>query len=411
MPVTHQRIHFIGIGGYGMSGLALVFSAAGAVVSGSDVKESSRTKRLQEAGITVRIGHDPAHVQGADLVVRSTDVRDDNQELVAARQAGIPVWHRSELLAALINERPSLAVSGVHGKTTTTAMLALILAAAGLDPTVLVGGELPEWNGTARIGAGLYLVAEADESDGSFLRYHPQVAIVTNIEPEHLEYYAGDYQRLVAAFARFIRQVRPGGQAVLGGDDPQVRRIAAQAAVPVTFCGFQPGNHCRILPGADKQRFVVLRGETELAELALLVPGRHNAQNALLALTAAHLCGVPFQAGAEALASFRGVKRRFEVLHAGPVRVVDDYAHHPTEIRATLQAAREGATGRVIAVFQPHRYTRTKALLHEFAAAFADADQVVLAPIYAPPGEPQIPGISSQRLAELIRERSGNKVA
>ncbi|BDG61341.1 UDP-N-acetylmuramate--L-alanine ligase [Caldinitratiruptor microaerophilus] len=422
MVSVGQRVHFIGIGGYGMSGLARVLLETGHVVTGSDARRSDRTEALERLGATVYIGHDPAHVQGADVVVYSTDVPADNPERVAAREAGIPLLHRSELLARFVNDREGIAVTGTHGKTTTTAMTATILEEGGLDPTVLVGGEVDHFGGTAKVGRGPYVVAEADESDGSFLRYTPRIAVVTNIEPEHLEHYGGDFANVVDAYRRFLGQVRPGGAIVACADDPRALELARAEAgrVRVVLYGLGAGpepapdwtaSGVRVEPAGPV--FTAVHQGRPAGEVRLGVPGRHNVQNALAALAVGHLLGVPFPRMAAALARYRGARRRFQVLaEAGGIRVVDDYAHHPTEIRATLRAAREvvGPPGRVIAVFQPHRYTRTASLLDEFGHAFGDADVVVLTEIYSPPGERPIPGVSGQVLAERVRQARGAAV-
>lgn len=423
-----QRYHFIGIGGYGMSGLALVLAQLGRTVTGSDAKDNPRIQRLRQAGVQVHIGHDPAHVQGADVVVYSTDVPPHNPELAAARAAGCRVLHRSELLAEFINRQAGIAVTGTHGKTTTTTLIALILTEAGLDPTCLVGGEVEAFGGTARVGRGPYVVAEADESDGSFLRYFPTVAVVTNIEPEHLEHYGHDFGRVVAAFRQFMGQVKPDGLLVACGDDPQVLALAREqrqrpGGPPVVLYGLAGDwdwTARDIAAGTDGTRFTVLRHGQPLGTVHLAVPGRHNVANALAALAVGHHLGVPFAAMAGTLARFRNAKRRFQVVaEARGITVVDDYAHHPSEIRATLQAARDllaarqatgGPPGRVVAVFQPQRYTRTANLMDEFAGAFGGADVLVLTDIYSPPGEQPIPGVSSDVLAAKIQAREGRPV-
>ncbi|ADU50396.1 UDP-N-acetylmuramate--L-alanine ligase [Thermaerobacter marianensis DSM 12885] len=417
-----KRVHFIGIGGYGMSGLARVLLARGARVSGSDVRPSDRTRWLAEQGAAVHIGHAARHVAGADLVVYNTDVPADNVELVAAREAGIPVWHRSQVLADLLNHRRSVAVTGTHGKTTTTAMTGLVLVAGGLDPTVLVGGEVPEFGAaTARLGEGPWVVAEACESDGTFLRYLPEIAVVTNVEPEHLDHYGGDFAQLLQAFARFLRNVRPGGLVVACGDHPVLRQLLADRTpapgVRVVRYGMEAEDsdlRARdVQAGPEGTRFTVWQGGRPLGEVRLAVPGLHNVLNALAAVAVGLELRVPFAAAAAALASFHGAKRRFQVIYnRDGILVVDDYAHHPTEIRATLRAARQrqGEGGRVIAVFQPQRYSRTRLLMDEFARAFGDADRVILTEIYAPPGERPIPGVSSAVLADRIAREEGRPV-
>lgn len=425
---TGQRVHFIGIGGYGMSGLALVLLRTGYRVTGSDARWNERVGLLEKAGAEVQIGHDAAYVEGADLVVYSTDVPDSNPELAAARAAGLKVIHRSELLAEFINRQAGIAVTGTHGKTTTTAMIALLLEAGGLDPTALIGGEVEQLGGNARVGRGPHVVAEADESDKSFLRYFPSIAVVTNVEPDHLEKYDGDFNQIIAAFRQFMSQVKPDGLLVVCADDAQAVALACDlmgrpGAPRVLFYGLQSAaawTAVNLRPDPEGIRFTVVRGGKELGEVLLGVPGRQNVANALAAMAVADHLGVPFARMGPVLARFRGAKRRFQIIaRQGGVTVVDDYAHHPTEIQATLRAARERVAaraaagepgGRVLAVFQPQRYTRTHWLMNEFAAAFGDADLVVLTEIYSPPGEQPIPGVSSTALAQLIEERDGRPV-
>ncbi len=405
--------HFIGIGGYGMSALARILAEQGRRVSGCDARPSERTERLRARGVPVLLGHDPGHLAGSPVVVYSTDVPADNPELLAARERGLEVRHRSEVLAGFLDGGRGVAVSGSHGKTTVTAMTALVLLEAGLDPTVILGGEVSFLDGNARLG-GPIVVAEADESDGSFLRYHPEVAVVTNVEPEHLDRYGGDFERLADAFRRFLGNVRPGGLVVLCRDDPVARRLGDGLGCPVVWYGIQEEAALtarQVARGQAGTHCLVQREGRPLGRLTLRVPGAHNVSNALAALAVAFHFGVPFQRAAESLARYAGARRRFQVVgESGGVTVVDDYAHHPTEIRATLSAARERAPGRVVAVFQPQRYTRTKLLLREFGLAFAQADEVVLTEIYSPPGEQPIPGVSAQALAALIRENVGRDV-
>lgn len=423
-----QRVHFVGIGGYGMSGLALVLLRTGCQVSGSDARHNERVARLQTAGARIWIGHAAAHVAGADLVVYSTDVPADNPELVAAHAAGTKVIHRSELLAEFINRQSGIAVTGTHGKTTITAMVALVLEAGGLSPTVLIGGDVAQFGGNARVGSGPHVVAEADESDRSFLRYHPSIAVVSNIEPEHLDHYGGDFSAVVDAYRQFIGQVRPDGTVVACADDAQVmalvREYMGRPGTPrVVLYGFSApaawsAREVRPIPGGSA--FITTRAGKPLGEVHLSIPGRHNVSNALAALAVGDRLGVPFPAMAAALAEFRGAKRRFQILaQAGGITVVDDYAHHPTEIRATLAAAKDwlrardaggGATGRVLAVFQPQRYSRTRALMAEFAAVFGDADHLVLTEIYSPAGEQPIAGVSAGVLARRIEAAGGRAV-
>lgn len=400
-----------------MSGLAKVWHQLGRPVSGSDAKASSRTQHLQDIGIPVYIGHDPSHLDGAAAVVVTTDVPPDNPELVAARSHRLPVLHRSEVLASFLNGGYGIAVTGTHGKTTTTSMISLILEKAGLDPTIFVGGELPGIGGTGKLGHGKHVVAEACESDGTFLRYHPWLAVVTSIEPEHLEHYGGQFSNLVTAFEAFLGQTQPDGRVVLCGEDSNLTRIARGLKSRVIRYGFDPGNDL-LATGLQVEAergggtsFDVSRNGHPLGRVYLAIPGKHMVLNALGAIAAAMEAGVAFRDAAEVLATFGNAKRRFQVVGlAGGIKVVDDYAHHPTEIEATLAAARELTTGRLIAVFQPQRYVRTRNLLNEFSQAFAKADRLLLTDIYSPPGEPPIPGVSSAVLADLIRQQDGPEV-
>lgn len=412
MESERRLYHFIGIGGYGMSALAQILLEKGHVVTGCDARPSERTERLRALGAAVAVGHDPAHLRERPVVVYSTDIPPENAELQAALAQGLEVRHRSEVLAELLNGGRGVAVSGSHGKTTVTAMTTLVLLEAGLDPTAVIGGDVGFLGGNARLG-GEVVVAEADESDGSFLRYAPEVAVVTNVEPEHLDRYGGEFSALVEAFRGFLGNVKPGGTAVLCADDPVARALGQRLAGRVLWYGRSAGDFTAAQVERDPRgtRCTVYREGRPLGRLALQVPGLHNVTNALAAVAVASLFGVPFEVAARALGGYAGARRRFQVLgQTGGVTVVDDYAHHPTEIRATLSAARERSDGRVIAVFQPQRYTRTKLLLQEFGRAFEQADEVVLAEIYSPPGEKPIPGVSARALAELIRENDQREV-
>ncbi len=401
-----ERIHFIGIGGYGMSGLARVFLSLGHPVTGSDMRLTERVRSLRQLGAVISIGHREENLDGAEMVVYSTDVPDDNPELAAARGRKLPVFHRSEILARLINSGRGIAVTGTHGKTTITTMIGLILIGAGADPTVVVGAEVEALGGNARLGRGEHVVAEADESDASFLRYRPEIAVVSNMEPEHLDHYGGDFERVVEAYGQFLAGTKPGGLCLLGGDAPQLRQLGETYGGRRLYYGLDCANDLvaealRSEEGVSRYR-VRLAGRP-LGEVKLRVPGRHNVVNSLAAIGVALEIGFDFGVCQRVLEQFAGAKRRFEVMACTcGIRVVDDYAHHPSEIGATLQAARELEPLRLIAVFQPQRYVRTHLLLHDFAKAFGDADQVILADIYSPPGEKPIPGVSSAKLAELI---------
>jgi len=402
-----KKVHFIGIGGYGMSGLAFVLLQSGYSVSGSDLRNCALTRLLAQAGAKVFLGHRAEQIGDAQLVVYSTAIPEHNPELLAARERKIPLWHRSELLAAVFNEKKGVAVAGAHGKTTTTAMIALLMERGGFEPTSIIGGEVSFLGGNARLGKGHHVVAEACESDHSFLRYRPALALVTNIEADHLEHYGGTFDRLVAAYTVFINNVKEGGTAVLCADDPLLRDLRHHIRPAVVTYGFDAAADFRVgravMEGLGS-RFTVYLNDGYIGEFSLQVPGEHNILNALGAMAAAHCCGVPLPGMEESLRSFTGVKRRFEILgEAAGIMVVDDYAHHPTEVRATLAAAR-GSGRRIICVFQPHRYTRTSFLWSEFVEAFHGAEILLLDDIYAA-GEKPMDGISTGRLAEQLQER------
>jgi UDP-N-acetylmuramate--alanine ligase len=403
-----KRVHFIGIGGYGMSALALVLTQMGYEVSGSDLRSSRLTERLSRQGAKINYGHKATYVHGAELVVYSTAIPEDNLELVEARRLNIPLWHRSELLAALMNTRCGVAVTGTHGKTTTTAMISLILERAGLDPTVVIGGELANFGANARLGRGKFLVAEACESDNSFLRYHSHLAVITNIEADHLEHYGGKFSRLVDGYRSFLGNVREGGCVVLCSDDARLRAIKKELQTRVLTYGL---NGVSDISAKEisflglGSSFKVQRGEEVLGEIKLNVPGCHNISNSLAALSVALEAGVTFDVCRQALAEFRGAGRRFEIIgESEGVVVIDDYAHHPTEIKATLQAAK-GSGRRVICVFQPHRYTRTSYLMDDFAGAFDDADILFINKVYSA-GEAAIPGATAAALSKKISDRN-----
>lgn len=396
--------HLIGIGGSGMSGLARLLVEAGHQVQGSDRKASARLQALRELGVRVFEGHAAQHLEGAQRVVVSTAIGASNPEVVEAHRRGLPVEHRAAVLNQVLTQRQLIAISGTHGKTTTTAMAALVLQEAGLDPGFAVGAEVGQLGGSARLGQGP-VVVEVDESDGSFLRFHPEVAVVTNVEADHLEHY-GSFDQIVAAFRQFVAQVRPGGLTIACADDPTAAALAQEAPVGVTYGLTARGDlwaeEVTFKPGGSRFR-AVHRDEGPLGLVTLRVPGRHNIANALAVIAVARHLGLPFASVASALAAYRGAERRFEtVAEVGGVRVIDDYAHHPTEIKATLAAARPPA-GRLVVVFQPHRYTRTRRLAGAFTQAFNDADLLFLTEIYAADEEP-IPGVTGERFARLITE-------
>jgi UDP-N-acetylmuramate--alanine ligase len=372
------------------------------------VSASETTRRLVRLGATVFAGHDPAHLDPAtDVVVISSAVKTSNPEVVRAREQSIPVIPRAEMLAELMRMKTGIAVAGTHGKTTTTSFIAEVLAHAGLDPTVVIGGKLRALGSNARLGQGKVLVAEADESDGSFLLLSPTIAVVTNIDPEHLDHF-GTMERVEEAFLEFVHRVPFYGRVILCIDHPRLRACLPRLRKPYVTYGTSPDADwvaSNVAVEGLTTRFDVRHGDTSYGRVELQMPGRHYALNALAAGIAAHELGVPFATVCQALAQFGGIHRRFEVLgELGNVLVVDDYAHHPEEIRATLRAAREGFGRRIIAAFQPHRYTRTRDLFPEFLSAFDDADRLFLTEIYAA-GEEKLDGVSGEALFHALRKR------
>ena len=409
-----QSIHFVGIGGIGMCGIAELLLGLGYRITGTDLAAGPTTERLRTLGAAVEIGHAAERVGDADVVVVSSAIKPDNPEVQAARQRGIPVIPRAEMLAELMRLRDGIAVAGTHGKTTTTSLIAHLLQEAGLDPTAVIGGRIAgsgERTG-ARLGDGAFLVAEADESDGSFLRLQPVMAVITNVEPEHLDHY-GSEDALQDAFVRFANQIPFFGLCVLCGDHPGVRELLPRLTRRCTTYGFGEDTewqaHDVELHAAGASFSVRHLGEPR-GRVDLPLAGRHNIQNALAALAIAHEAGVSAEVAIEALASFPGVERRFETKgEVRGIRVIDDYGHHPTEIRATLRAARAVHGGRLVVVFQPHRFSRTRDLFDDFAEAFTEADLLVLTDIY-PAGEAPIPGVTAEALAEAIRARGPEDV-
>lgn len=401
-----QRLHFVGIGGSGMSGIAEVLLTLGYRVTGSDLAASEATRRLERLGGTVYIGHRAEQVEGSQVVVISSAVSPANVEVVAARSRMIPVIPRAEMLAELMRLKYGIAVAGAHGKTTTTSMVATVLAHGGLDPTAVIGGKLNRFGGPAKLGQGEFLVAEADESDGSFLKLSPTIAVVTNIDREHLDHYH-DLDAIKRAFLDFINKVPFYGAAVLCLDEPNLQALIPKVEKRVRTYGRTAQADLTVTSlrlSAKGSEFETRLGATELGRFALGVPGAHNVSNALAAILVGLELDVPVQAIREGLAQFSGVERRFQIRgERRGVLVVDDYGHHPTEIRATLAAAKEGWGRRVVVVFQPHRYTRTRDLFAEFCTAFYQADTLLVLDIYAA-GEPPIEGVSAQAVVAGIRE-------
>jgi UDP-N-acetylmuramate--alanine ligase len=408
-----RHIHFVGIGGSGMSGIAEVLLHQGYTVSGSDLRLSPVTERLVALGARVASGHAAEHARGTHVVVTSAAIRPDNAEVTEARRLGIPVIPRAEMLAELMRLKYGIAVSGSHGKTTTASMVALVMDRGGLDPTLVIGGRLGVLGSGARLGRGEYLVAEADESDRSFLKLQPTLAVVTNIDREHLDAYRG-LADLQDAFLGFVNKVPFYGAALLCADDPPTRAIASRVGRRVVTYGLDEDAQIgarAVAAGPLSSRYVALLEGGELGEITLAVPGVHNVVNSLAAVGVGLELGIPFERVKQGLDSFRGVDRRFQVRgEAAGVTVIDDYGHHPTEIRATLRALRTLAGARrTVVLFQPHRYTRTRALWDEFCAAFEGADLLLLADVYAA-SEDEIPGVTAEALAGAIAERGARAV-
>ncbi len=409
-----QRVHFVGIGGAGMGGIAELLHNLGYSISGSDIKESAMTQRLRNLGVRVQIGHDAAHVEAAELVVVSTAIVGDNVELVEARKRLIPTVPRAQMLAELMRLKHGIAVAGTHGKTTTTSLVANLLAEGGLDPTFVIGGRLNSIGAHARLGDGDYLVAEADESDASFLLLQPLIAVVTNIDADHMDTYEGDYQRLRHAFLEFLHRLPFFGHAVLCIDNVTVCELIPSVAKPVVTYGIESEADWRAEDIRQKGVRTLFRARHQESggslDVILNLPGRHNVLNALAAIAVARELGVSEAAVCAGLSGFQGIARRFQSFGdletpAGAVTLVDDYAHHPTEIAATLQAARASwPERRLVAVFQPHRFTRTRDLFEDFANVLAKLDVLVLLEVY-PAGEAPIKGADGRSLARAIRAR------
>ncbi len=407
-----RHVHFVGVGGIGMSGLAEILCTLEFEVSGSDLREGEMTRRLERLGVRTQIGHRAENVGQADVVVYSSAIGDDNPELLAARAAGTPVITRAEMLAELMRVKYGVAIAGSHGKTTTTSLVATVLRAAGFDPTVVVGGRMASLGSNARLGAGDMLVAEADESDGSFLRLTPTIAVITNVDPEHLDYY-GTHEALKDAFVEFAQKVPFYGLAVLCLDHPHVQDILPRIRRRHVTYGMSPqaDYSARNLSFSGvRTSFVAYHHAQPLGELSVQMPGAHNVLNCLAVLAVADELEVPLDVIKEALSTFHGVARRFSVVdRVAGVTLVDDYGHHPAEVMATLDAARGAFSGRVLVAFQPHRYTRTRDLFDDFTRAFNEADVLILTDIYAA-GEAPLPGVSAEKLTQAIAEHGHHSV-
>ncbi len=414
-----QRIHFVGIGGVGMSGIAEVLLNLGYKVSGSDLKSSPVTQRLISLGATIFEGHRAENVTGVEVVVTSSAIAADNPEVAEAHKLHVPVIRRAEMLAELMRLKYGIAIAGMHGKTTTTSMVAAVLAAGGLDPTVVVGGRVDAMGSNARLGKSQYLVAEADESDRSFLKLSPILSVVTNIDREHMDCYR-NMRDVKKTFIEFMDRVPFYGTIVACNDDPLLRRVLPEVQRRTVTYGTKRGSDFLIkldtpLPASANEsgplsRFRVMFHKQDLGEFTLHVPGVHNILNATAAIAVGIGLDVGVNAISSALEQFRGVDRRFQLRgRAGGVSVIDDYGHHPTEIKATLAAARQCGFGKIHVIFQPHRYTRTRDLMEDFSTAFADADSLFVLDIYAASEQP-IDGITAEVLAQSIREKSGKNV-
>src|SRR5215469_8654033 len=411
-----QRIHFVGIGGIGMSGIAEVLLTLGYKVSGSDLKSSSVTERLAEKGAIIFEGHRAENITGAEVVVASSAIRRDNPEIAAAHVQLIPVIQRAEMLAELMRLKYGIAIAGMHGKTTTTSMVAAVLAAGDLDPTVVVGGRVDTMGSNARLGKSQYLVAEADESDRSFLKLSPILSVVTNIDREHMDCYR-NMRDVKQTFLDFMDRVPFYGMIVACNDDPILRRLLPEVQRRTVTYGTKRGSHFLIKSEVTKRessadsrpysRFHVTYQKRDLGEFTLYVPGAHNVLNATAAIAVGVGLDISVDAIRSALDQFRGVDRRFQLRgRAAGISVIDDYGHHPTEIKATLAAAKQCGPRKIHVIFQPHRYTRTRDLMDEFTTAFADADSLLVLDIYAASEKP-IDGVTGQALARQIFEKSG----
>jgi UDP-N-acetylmuramate--alanine ligase len=408
------RIHFVGIGGAGMSGIAEVLLNLGYQVSGSDIQENAVTQRLTKMGASVAIGHNEKNIEGCDVVVVSSAVKQDNPEVIAAHDKRIPVVPRAEMLAELMRFRYGIAVAGTHGKTTTTSFIASVLGEAGLDPTFVIGGKLNSADTNARLGTGRYLVAEADESDASFMHLQPMLAVVTNIDADHMETYGGDFGVLKNTFVEFLHHLPFYGLAVLCIDDPVIREVIPNITRPIITYGISKDADVRVSDissdGFHTHFKVSLPERDDKLALSLNMPGHHNILNALAAVAVAHEIGIEDKAIINAFAQFQGIGRRFQKygdirIPGGTVMHIDDYGHHPREVAAVLQAVRSGwPERRLVLVFQPHRYTRTRDLFEDFCIVLSEVDSLVLLDVY-PAGESPIAGADGRALARAIRTR------
>ena len=413
-----KQIHFVGIGGVGMAGIAEVCVNLGFQVSGSDVRRNPTILRLEDLGAKVQIGHDPVEVRNADVVIVSSAIRGENPEVQWAKTQRVPVIPRAEMLAELMRMRFGIAIAGTHGKTTTTSLTAAVLTHAGLDPTFVIGGKLNQVGSNARLGAGKYLVAEADESDASFLHLAPMMSVVTNIDMDHMETYQGDFSRLLSTYVEFINRLPFYGLAVVCLDDPHIKKLVPELARKTKTYGFDEQADVRavdVVSEGLRSRFTVLLKDQTRFNISLNIPGRHNVQNALAAIAIALELGVTPELINEALSQFGGVGRRFEVypqrlIGGHQLTLVDDYGHHPTELNATVATARAAfPTKRLVLVFQPHRYSRTRDLFDDFVHSLMQADLVILTQVYAA-GETPLTAFDSKALIQAMRLRGAHQL-
>jgi UDP-N-acetylmuramate--alanine ligase len=407
-----KRIHFVGIGGIGMSGIAEVLLNMGYEISGSDIGESATVKRLKDLGADITIGHSADNIEGSGVVVISSAIRADNPEVLRAKEINIPVISRAEMLAELMRLRYGIAVAGSHGKTTTTSMTAAVLSYGKLDPTIVVGGKVKAMGTNARLGKGDFMVVEADESDGSFLRLSPVISVLTNIDEEHMDYYK-DMDELENAFMTFLDKIPFYGLSVLCIDCPRTKELSKDFKKRFITYGFDEEAELRaedVTISGFETRFNVFLKDSHLGSVTLHVPGRHNAQNALAAIAVGMELGMSFEDVARGLSEFKGIDRRLQVKGEGRgVTVIDDYAHHPREIEVTISAVKESQSGRVVVIFQPHRYSRTKLLFEEFVEVLSRADMLYIMDIYSA-GEDPIDGITSQKLFQSLKETGHQNV-
>lgn len=405
-----RKLHFVGIGGVGMSAIAEVMLDKGYEISGSDLSESEVVQKLRAKGAVIYKGHAAANVEGKDAIVLSSAIHQDNPELVQAKKLGLKIFHRSDILAFLLNAAKGIAVAGAHGKTTTSSMISVVLEHAGVDPTILIGGFVDYLNGNAKLGKSDYLVAEADESDGSFLKFYPHIAVVTNIEDDHMDHY-GSMENIIKAFIQFVQNLdKENGLAILCFDNENIRNIAPQLDRRyISYALEHEADYTAadiVADGPQTTFSVVYKGE-KLGAVTLNIPGRHNVLNALATIAVCHKLGLSIEAIAAGFAVFTGTKRRFQTkFRNDDVWIVDDYAHHPTEIQTTIKAARQTNPKRLVVAFQPHRYTRTQLLRKEFGSCFKGADVLILTDIYAASEEP-IPGISGRTIVDEVKAQTG----